>query len=134
MDSSKCLKSTYSFLHDSKVSSSVVPSLGNKLDINGSEDGAFNIGAAKNVVGPVFTRLKESLGRTRKKELISLHEKRVRLEGSIQHYDNIKSQHDVRVSAAFAAAYVAVRNVPDKVSPIVKGIMNSIKVGFLSLN
>jgi TATA-binding protein-associated factor len=36
------------------------------------------------------------------------------------------------VCAAFAAAYVALKNTPDKVSPIVKGVMNGIKVRSMS--
>lgn len=127
----ECNALLQSFLHDCKISPSLIPPLGSKLDITGSEEGAFSIGTARDVVSNVFTKLKESLGRTKKKELIGLHEKRVKVEDSIHHYDLVKSQHDVRVSAAFAAAYVAVRTVPDKVSPIVKGIMNGVKVSFL---
>ena len=44
----------------------------------------------------------------------------------------VKAQYDVRVAAAFAAAFIALRGTPDKVSLIVKGIMNSIKVGSLA--
>lgn len=117
-----------SFMHDCKVSQKAIPFLGSTIDIHGTEDGAFSLQTAQNVVGPIFTSLKEGLGRTKKKELISLHEKRVRLEGSIQHYNSIKAQHDVRVSAAFSAAYVSLKLIPEKVSPIVKGIMNGIKV------
>lgn len=118
-----------SFAHDCKVPATSIPNLGTTIDIHGTDEGAFSISTASEVVGPIFTRLKESLGRTKKKELISLHEKRIRLESSIQHYNDIKTQHDVRVSAAFAAAYVALGLMPEKVSPIVKGIMNGIKVG-----
>ncbi|KAI5122989.1 hypothetical protein M0805_006867 [Coniferiporia weirii] len=123
----ECSALLTSFLQDCKVPQKLIPFLGSTIDINGTEEGAFSIVTAQKVVGPIFTQLKESLGRTKKKELIALHEKRVRLEASIQHYNDIKNQHDTRVSAAFAAAYVALKMVPEKVSPIVKGIMNGVK-------
>ncbi|THH06208.1 hypothetical protein EW145_g4240 [Phellinidium pouzarii] len=123
----ECSALLQSFVHDCKVPQKSVPSLGSTIDINGTEEGAFSIVTAQDVVGPIFTQLKESLGRTKKKELFALHEKRVRLEANIQHYNEVKSQHDTRVSAAFAAAYVSLKMMPEKVSPIVKGIMNGIK-------
>ena len=51
-----------------------------------------------------------------------------RARANIERYGDVKAQYDVRVSAAFAAAFVALKATPDKVSPIVKGIMNGIKV------
>lgn len=130
---SECHSLLQSFIHDCKVPAANIPNLGTTIDVNGTDEEAFSISTALDVVGPVFTRLKESLGRTKKKELISLHEKRIRLESSIQHYNDVKAQHDVRVSAAFAAAYVALGLMPEKVSPIVKGIMNGIKVAIPSV-
>lgn len=125
---SECNALLQSFLHDCKVPQKLIPQLGTAIDVNGTEEGAFTIDMALTVVGPVFKQLKESLGRTKKKELITLHDKRIRLEASIQHYKDIKNQYDIRVSAAFASAFVALKVVPEKVSPIVKGIMNGVKV------
>ena len=68
------------------------------------------------------------LGRTKKRELGIISDKRLKVVSSIDHYLEVKVQHDIRVSAACAAAFVAFRGTPDKVSPTVKGIMNSIKV------
>ncbi|KAL5529004.1 hypothetical protein ACEPAG_4978 [Sanghuangporus baumii] len=124
---SECNVLLQSFMHDCKVPQKAIPCLGSTVDVHGTEEGAFSIQTAQNVIGPIFTSLKDGLGRTKKKELISLHEKRVRLEASIQHYNMVKAQHDVRVSAAFASAYVSLKLIPEKVSPIVKGIMNGIK-------
>ena len=57
-----------------------------------------------------------------------MQDRRSRVVAAIHSYNEVKTQHDVRVSAAFAAAFVALRVAPDKVSPIVKGIMNGVKV------
>jgi TATA-binding protein-associated factor len=76
----------------------------------------------------MYTKLKDSLGRTKKRELSVMGEKRSNIVASIERYKEVKAQYDIRVSAAFAAAFVAFRRTPDKVSPVVKGIMNGIKV------
>ena len=123
----ECSTLLQSFVHDCKIPQHMIPSLGQSIDITGAEEGAFTLVTAQNVIGPIFTQLKDSLGRTKKKEVAALQEKRLRVEASIQHYSDIKNQHDIRVSAAFAAAYVALELAPEKVSPIVKGIMNGIK-------
>ena len=76
----------------------------------------------------MFNKLKDTLGRTKRKELAILKDKRAQIAVNIERYTEVKAQYDIRVSAAFAAAYVALKATPEKVSPIVKGIMNGIKV------
>lgn len=124
----ECTALLQAFLHVCKVPAKLVPQLGTAMDVKGIQEGAFTIEMAQRDVGPVFTRLKESLGRTEKKELITQHDKKLGLEASILHYRDVKNQHDIRVSAAFVSAFVALKVVPEKVSPIVKGIMNGVKV------
>ncbi|TDL27615.1 SNF2 chromatin remodeling protein [Rickenella mellea] len=123
----ECTNLLQSFVHDCKVPASSLPSLGGAIDITGSQEGCFTINIASAAVGPMFEKLKDSLGRTKKKELAAIQEKRQKVIISIDRYKEIKVQHDIRVSAAFASAFVALKVVPDKVSPIVKGIMNGVK-------
>lgn len=123
-----------SFAFDCKIPQTMIPVLSPNIDINGTAEGGFNITVAERVVGPIFTELKTTLGRSKKKEVINLQDKRLRIESSIKHYNEVKVQHDVRVSAAFACAYVALKHSPNKVSPIVKGIMNGIKACIFSTN
>jgi TATA-binding protein-associated factor len=124
----ECFNLLQSFVTDCKLQSTSIPSLGTDIDITGTNPDCFTIDTGKQAVGPLFDKLKDSLGRTKKRELGIIKDKRLKVVSSIDHYVEIKVQHDVRVSAAFAAAFVAFKNTPDKVSPIVKGIMNSIKV------
>ena len=105
----ECTALLQAFLHDCKVPAKLIPQLGTAIDVNGTQEGAFTIEMAQRVFGPVFMQLKESLGRT-KKELITLHDKRLGPEVSIQHYKDVKNQHDIRVSAAFASAFVALNS------------------------
>jgi len=123
-----CYNLLHSFVHDCKLPISSIPYLYTEIDITGANPDRFTIETAQKSVGPMFTNLKESLGRTKKKEMAIISEKRLKVVASIEQYLEVKAQHDTRVSAAFAAAFVAFKSTPDKVSPVVKGIMNGIKV------
>lgn len=124
----ECTNLLQLFVFDCKVPQASVPNLGERIDVTGADPECFTIVTAGSAVGPIFTKLKESLGRTKKKEVAAILEKRTKVLANIDHYNEVKAQHDIRVSAAFAAAFVALKVTPDKVSPIVKGIMNGVKV------
>ena len=106
-----------------------IPVLPMEIDLSGTKPDSFSLATAESAVGEIFSKLKDSLGRTKRKEVASIVEKRKAVAATIERYKQVKTQHDIRVSAAFAAAFVALKSTPDKVSPIVKGIMNGIKVG-----
>lgn len=127
---SDCTSLLQMFSTECKLPMSSIPSLGHEVDITGSNTGhdSFTIDKAHEAIGTIYTRLKDRLGRTRKKELSMMAEKRNAVVASIERYNEVKAQHDIRVSAAFASAFVAFKSTPDKVSPVVKGIMNGIKV------
>jgi TATA-binding protein-associated factor len=124
-----CISLLQSFSSDCKLPLSSIPFLGTEIDITGTKQGCFTIETAQAAIGTMYTRLKDSLGRTKKRELSVIAEKRSKVVTNIERYIDIKAQHDIRVSAAFAATFVAFKSTPDKVSPVVKGIMNGIKVG-----
>ncbi|KAI6111007.1 hypothetical protein F5141DRAFT_1111960 [Pisolithus sp. B1] len=123
----ECYSLLHCFASDCKIPISFIPHLGDEIDITGTKADCFTIETARQAVGPMYTKLKEKLGKTKKRELAVIAEKRQKVAQKIDHYTEIKVQHDTRVSAAFAAAFVAFRSAPDKVSPVVKGIMNGIK-------
>ncbi|KAI8999034.1 SNF2 chromatin remodeling protein [Trametes punicea] len=123
----ECYNLLQSFAYDCKLPQSAIPSLGTEIDVTGTKPGCFTIETAQAAVGAMFNKLKDSLGRTKKRELAIIKEKRLKVVSSIERYIEVKAQYDVRVAAAFAAAFVAFKSTPEKVSPIVKGIMNSIK-------
>ncbi|KAI0654791.1 SNF2 chromatin remodeling protein [Cubamyces menziesii] len=123
----ECYNLLQSFAYDCKLPQTAIPALGTEIDVTGTKPGCFTIDTAQQAVGEMFTKLKDSLGRTKKRELAIIKEKRLKVVTSIERYIEVKAQYDVRVAAAFAAAFVAFKSTPEKVSPIVKGIMNSIK-------
>ena len=124
----ECYNLLQSFSTDCKLPFTAIPTLGSEIDITGEKEGCFTIEVGKKAIGQMFDRLKEMLGRTKKRELGIISDKRLKVVSSIDHYLEVKVQNDIRVSAVCAAAFVAFKSAPDKVSPIVKGIMNSIKV------
>ncbi|KAI0261043.1 SNF2 chromatin remodeling protein [Gloeopeniophorella convolvens] len=123
----ECLTLLQSFGYDCKLPWSEIPTLGTEIDLTGTKPGGFSLASAEASVNQDYTKLKERLGKTKKRELGAIAEKRNTVISSIERYKEVKAQHDIRVCAAFAAAYVALKSTPDKVSPIVKGVMNGIK-------
>jgi TATA-binding protein-associated factor len=125
---SECYSLLHAFAQDCKIPVTSIPTLGTEIDITGQNPQCFTIDTARSVIGPMYDQLKDSLGRTKKKELAAIAEKRTQVAANIDRYTAVKSQHDVRVSAAFAATFIALKGTPEKVSPVVKGIMSGIKV------
>ncbi|KAH9180252.1 hypothetical protein EDB89DRAFT_1900197 [Lactarius sanguifluus] len=123
----ECTNLLQSFAFDCKVPWSEIPTLGTEIDLTGSKQGGFSLASAETAVEQDYLKLKERVGKAKKKELAVILEKRKTVLSSIERYKEVKTQHDIRVCAAFAAAYVALKSTPDKVSPIVKGVMNGIK-------
>ncbi|KAG6898919.1 hypothetical protein C0993_002768 [Termitomyces sp. T159_Od127] len=122
-----CVSLLQAFSVECKLPLSSIPFLGSEADITGTRPGCFTIESAHSAVGSIYTRLKDSLGRTKKRELLVIAEKRSKVVANINRYIEVKAQHDIRIAAAFASAFVAFKSTPDKVSPVVKGIMNGIK-------
>lgn len=128
----ECSHLLQSFTFDCKVPWAEIPTLGTEIDLTGSKQGGFSLASAEAAVEEDYFKLKERVGKAKKRELVVISEKRKTVLSSIERYKEIKTQHDIRVCAAFAAAYVALKSTPDKVSPIVKGVMNGIKVLYLT--
>jgi TATA-binding protein-associated factor len=102
-----CFGLLQAFAHDCKIPISLIPYLGTEIDITGTNPNCFSLEMAQNSVGIYFDQLKESLGRTKKREVAAIVEKRKQVVKNIEGYIELKAQHDTRVSAAFASAFVA---------------------------
>ncbi|KIY43333.1 hypothetical protein FISHEDRAFT_67850 [Fistulina hepatica ATCC 64428] len=123
----ECVALLNSFSTMCKLPMTSIPQLGHEIDIDGTRPGAFSISTAQAAVGQMYGQLKTSLGRTKKREQGILDEKRTGVLLSIERYLDTKNLYDIRIAASFAAAFVAFKSTPDKVSPVVKGVMNGIK-------
>lgn len=124
-----CTALLNSFSTDCKIVYSKIPRLGNSIDITGHGDSeAFTLAKARLAVGEHFTKLKSSLGRTKKREVALLGEKRKSIVAAIDQYEQTKTRHDVRIFAAFAASVVALRVQLTKLTPIIKSLTAGVRV------
>jgi len=124
-----CTSLLNGFATECKVTISKLPQLGTAIDLTGQGDAdAFTLEKAHLAVGEHFTKLKASLGRTKKREVAALEERRKTVTAAIAQYETTKSRHDVRVSAAFAAAVVALRVQLPKLTPIIKSLTAGVRV------
>ncbi|EJD46099.1 SNF2 superfamily chromatin remodeling protein [Auricularia subglabra TFB-10046 SS5] len=111
-----------------KVATTKVPTVPQLVNLEAEREGTFTISTATDIAKKTFSKIvKESLGRTKRKEVALLEEQRKKLEAAVDAYNETKSQYDTRVCAAYAAAVISLRLPPAKLSPIIKGIMTGIK-------
>jgi TATA-binding protein-associated factor len=118
------------FVNDARVPQSSVPQIGGHMDPTGADPNAFTLDTARAWATTIYDALIKEVPKSRKKDMTALSERRLKIAASIERYVATKSEYDTRVSAAYSAAFIALRSTPDKVSPIVKGIMNGVKVEF----
>jgi len=103
--------------------------------------GLFDISHAKAAVdwldglhsvlnGAAGTKIKN-----KRKEATKIDDAKKALRGYIADFEEIQERQILQVQAAFAGATIALKGVPPKLTPLVRGVMNSIKVGasFLTL-
>ena len=121
------------FITQCKLPRDKVSALPTQIDLDGLlGPEAFSIETARTVINSTFQKTKEQLGRTKKKEVAQLEERRKQVADSITAYEDAAAQHEYRIAAAYAAAVIALHLTPTQLSPIVKGVMNGIKVGIFA--
>lgn len=88
----------------------------------------FTIERATHVINHDYHTLLPLVGRVNKKTaLASLEDRRRKLLHVIGMYESDKATFDTQLDAAVAAAVVALREIPGKISPVIKGLTQSIK-------
>ncbi|KAI1143732.1 hypothetical protein F5Y05DRAFT_407138 [Hypoxylon sp. FL0543] len=113
-----------------KVSSARLPDLA--VLISGEKEAgptAFSLATADKCVNEDYERLKKAM--TPANRLVSsqqLSEARASAVSAIEEAKAIKDAHDVRIKAAAACALIAMKFLPKKPSPLIKAIMDSIKL------
>ncbi|KAH0537137.1 TATA-binding protein-associated factor mot1 [Glutinoglossum americanum] len=126
---SQCHQLLHTFRDLGGLAQSKVPIIA--IVVQGDPDAgpnAFSIANAEKIVGDDFNRLKRSLSAAQR--LIStqaLDEARASAVSAIEEAKNVKQQRDIRIRAAAAGAMIALKEIPKKPSPVIKGVMDSIK-------
>ncbi|KAG7125769.1 TATA-binding protein-associated factor mot1 like [Verticillium longisporum] len=126
---SQCSQLLNMFRDHGKVSSSKLPTLA--VVVQGEAEagpGAFSVAVAEKVVNEDFDKLKKAMSPGQR--LVAsqmLAESRDVTATAIADAKSAKDARDVRVKAAAACALVAIKALPKKPSPLIKGVMDSIK-------
>jgi len=80
----------------------------------------------------MFEELRPQVPKVKQKELPAIDAKQREIAASISQYGEIKEPHDARVSAAVAGALIALREMPPKLNPVIRSVMNGVKVSELA--
>ncbi len=116
------------FVRDGKLSRDVVPTLPAEVDPTGQDPNAFSIEAAKTLAGQTYPTLIAKISKRTQKTALPLLEQKYRVVvASIGFYDSAKTRQDTQMLASLASAVIALGALPDKLNPIIRSVMNSIK-------
>ncbi|KAI0380999.1 hypothetical protein F5Y04DRAFT_89544 [Hypomontagnella monticulosa] len=127
---SQCQTLMHLFRDHGKVPQHKLPAL--PVVVQGEAEagpGAFSLATADKCINDDYERLKKAMAPAQR--LIAstnLAEARVATVTAIDEAKSIKETRDVRIKAAAACALIAMRVLPKKPSPLIKAIMDSIKL------
>lgn len=114
---------------EGKVSKDRIPSLPSTIDSLGSSSDSFSLATAQTVISSHFDALAKLLSKhASKSALPSLKDRQMRIMMSVGKYGVMKERYDTQVMAGIGGALVALQTLPAKIGPVVKAIMDSIKV------
>ena len=121
------------FTVEGKISKDKIPTLPNKVDPLSQSINVFSLATSHHATGEQFDALVQMLSKNGNKSVLktvlpSLEDRRRKVMSSIGHYSMMKERYDVQVSAAVAGALIALRVMPSKFGPVIKSVMDGIKV------
>jgi TATA-binding protein-associated factor len=132
----ECQSLLNAFVLEGKVAQAKVPSLPAMvvgevaLNPDSPEENLFSVETAAWVADACFNNLVSQIGKVRGKPAVisSLEDRRKRIVTSIGFYDETKQRADTNILASLAGAVVALGVLPTKLNPVIRSVMNSIKV------
>ncbi len=118
------------FVENGNISRSRIPQL--PVVLQGEAEAgpdAFGVQHAEKVVGEIFDKLKKALSTTHSLALAkTLEDSRFRILTSIDDIKEAQTSRDVAILAAAAAAYIPLAGeLPKKLNPIIRSLMDSVK-------
>ena len=90
-------------------------------------DAGFSAAHASEAVHRVFPELVEQLGKARGAVLPALEEQRGKVLHALDRYHAAKETQDILVLSAMATAVISWQVLPEKLNPVVRSVMNSVK-------
>jgi TATA-binding protein-associated factor len=92
----------------------------------------FSLESAQIITAQHFDALASLLNQTAKKNVLpSLKDRQMRIMVSLGRYGLMKERYDTQVRGGIGGALVALKSLPVKIGPVVKAIMDSVKVSHL---
>ena len=117
------------FNTEGKVSKDRIPTIPTTVDSIGSSADTFSLATAQTVISSHFDALSKLLSKHASKNVLpNLKERQMRIMISVGKYGVMKERYDTQVMAGIGGALVALQSLPAKIGPVVKAIMDSIKV------
>jgi TATA-binding protein-associated factor len=131
--SSECQGLLSAFAIEGKVSKDKIPSLPKRVDPLSTSTDTFSLITAQTAVGAHFDALTKLLSKNAQKTALPLlRDRQRRVIGSIGYFSVMKERFDVQVAAAIAGALIALRVMPPKFGPVIKSVMDAVKVSLAS--
>jgi TATA-binding protein-associated factor len=123
----ECQTLLHAFSVEGKISKDKIPTL---PTVNGTT--GFTLNTAQIAVGQHFDSLVSLLSKNATKNTLpSLQDRKRKVLGSIGYFSVMKERYDLQVAAAIAGALIALRVMPSKFRPVVKSLMDAVKVSRL---
>lgn len=125
----QCQALCNAFIEHGRVPVAKMPNLAIvcKGDVNAGTN-AFDIFAAEQLIGEDYQRLCRSMSGNFKGPVVKiLQDAREAVESAIETLTQVKTAEDIRILASCGAAIVAMGQLPKKLNPIIKSLMDSIK-------
>ncbi|EOR00991.1 hypothetical protein E3P92_00420 [Wallemia ichthyophaga] len=116
-----------SLINDGKLKKDSLPSIPNEIDPTGTIEGAFSLSIADHLMGVDYDNAIHNISSRRKNTVGMIDDRKKKTMSTIQFYKTRKDRYDTQVYAAVAAAVVALKELPAKLNPVIRSIMNSIK-------
>jgi TATA-binding protein-associated factor len=121
-----------SFLHDSRLNTTN-PNLPRSTSL-ACDEGSFTIAQARLAVDWLDNLHNSFIKPKKKKDGARIEDAKRSIREYIYVFEENKGVADIQVLAAFGAAAISLKSMPPKVTPLIKSIMNSLKVIFPVLN
>jgi TATA-binding protein-associated factor len=128
-----CQALMQAFNVEAKVSKDRIPSIPSDIDPLNSSPSSFSLATAQLAISSHFDALTKLMSKHATKNVLpALKDRQMRIMISVGKYGVMKERYDTQVMAGIGGALVALQTLPTKIGPVVKAIMDSVKVRVFS--
>lgn len=126
---SDCTGLVASFASEGKIPKERLPRVPSKIDPLGKDTNSFTLEMAQMIIETTFDQLVKMLSKSISAQALpALTKRRYKAMASYGFFVTSKERYDVKVSTAVCGALIALRVMPAKFGPVVKSVMDGVKV------